>query len=646
MSHRSRLSVAAWGVLALAAGAGLRAGTPATSPPEYRADTRQLLTRWWVSGPYPVTGRRWSGLSTDYLAAAGGEARAEPAPAVGGIAWRPATASGTGATGGVLRFDTLFSHTGAGVAYAAAILLADRPALAVLRLGTSDGVRVWCNDRLVAERRLEREIRRAADSLLLPLRAGRNRLLIKVENVTGVWGLHAELFRLIPRGEGPGLAIYDASASGLFIGAGSKLDQRLRLKLVNPGSAPLSGARLRLGEGAPIQLAGPGSLPPLAPLETRLVDVPIRLTGDANRLPESVRLEAIVTTRDGRSDTLPPDVAVRRRLDLRLPPVAGYLALTADLHCHTTYSDGQPTPEERIWEAWEDGLDALAITDHNNVDAYPLVKPLANRAGLLLIHGEEFNHSNYRRLGHVLALGMKPGTTVRHWTRDPENDEEVFRAIRRGGGLSIWAHPSVVGGGGRNDPTNVVADMKPSFRWAAERRLLHAVEIANNHVGQAWGVQQRYGTWFYPQVMGWHYRYGVAIVAVSDSHAPTRVWRTGGGHRYRTIVLARERSAAAVLDAIRERRTLAWFNHMLWGDRDWLKQACSHWLDLEDGRIVNRSAVPFLVRRAGSRESPLAVAPFGSVPAPRGAAGLPLAIEIANAFSEVDEHPVILLGSP
>lgn len=52
------------------------------------------------------------------------------------------------------------------------------------------------------------------------------------------------------------------------------------------------------------------------------------------------------------------------RTNLVLPQVDGLNCYTADLHVHTNFSDGNLTPEERVKEAWIDGLDILAITDH------------------------------------------------------------------------------------------------------------------------------------------------------------------------------------------------------------------------------------------------------------------------------------------
>ncbi|MGN0231817.1 MAG: PHP domain-containing protein, partial [Muribaculaceae bacterium] len=52
------------------------------------------------------------------------------------------------------------------------------------------------------------------------------------------------------------------------------------------------------------------------------------------------------------------------RHEFVIPKVDGYTVLKADLHCHTVYSDASTTPEYRVLEAWTDGLDVLAITDH------------------------------------------------------------------------------------------------------------------------------------------------------------------------------------------------------------------------------------------------------------------------------------------
>ena len=52
------------------------------------------------------------------------------------------------------------------------------------------------------------------------------------------------------------------------------------------------------------------------------------------------------------------------RNEIYIPQVMGYNVYKADLHTHTIYSDGEMTPALRVNEAWCDGLDIIAITDH------------------------------------------------------------------------------------------------------------------------------------------------------------------------------------------------------------------------------------------------------------------------------------------
>ena len=55
---------------------------------------------------------------------------------------------------------------------------------------------------------------------------------------------------------------------------------------------------------------------------------------------------------------------VYRRTEIILPQVKGMNCYKADFHTHTIYSDGGLTPRQRVREAWYDGMDVLAITDH------------------------------------------------------------------------------------------------------------------------------------------------------------------------------------------------------------------------------------------------------------------------------------------
>jgi 3',5'-nucleoside bisphosphate phosphatase len=55
---------------------------------------------------------------------------------------------------------------------------------------------------------------------------------------------------------------------------------------------------------------------------------------------------------------------VNTREIIRIPDIEGYQTLKCDFHTHTIFSDGHVSPVLRVNEAWSNGLDAIAITDH------------------------------------------------------------------------------------------------------------------------------------------------------------------------------------------------------------------------------------------------------------------------------------------
>lgn len=78
----------------------------------------------------------------------------------------------------------------------------------------------------------------------------------------------------------------------------------------------------------------------------------------------------------------------------------------ADLHVHTTHSDGVCSPCEVVNAAYNVGLEALAITDHDTVSAVAVARPEAARLGIELIAGVEWtaalDGAEIHILGHFL----------------------------------------------------------------------------------------------------------------------------------------------------------------------------------------------------------------------------------------------------
>ncbi len=84
--------------------------------------------------------------------------------------------------------------------------------------------------------------------------------------------------------------------------------------------------------------------------------------------------------------------------------------MKTDLHIHTYYSDGVFSPEKIVETAVDVGLQAIAITDHDNVLAYDVAKKYIQEKGveLELIRGIEVNtlYKNYEV--HILGYFMNP----------------------------------------------------------------------------------------------------------------------------------------------------------------------------------------------------------------------------------------------
>jgi predicted metal-dependent phosphoesterase TrpH len=105
----------------------------------------------------------------------------------------------------------------------------------------------------------------------------------------------------------------------------------------------------------------------------------------------------------------------------------------ADLHMHTTASDGWPTPQELVdHAARRASLSVIAVTDHDTIEgALRAREHAAKRARLHVIVGEEVSS----RDGHIVALFLerriRPGMSA----------AATVHAIHDQGGLAVAVHP-------------------------------------------------------------------------------------------------------------------------------------------------------------------------------------------------------------
>jgi predicted metal-dependent phosphoesterase TrpH len=83
----------------------------------------------------------------------------------------------------------------------------------------------------------------------------------------------------------------------------------------------------------------------------------------------------------------------------------------ADLHIHTTHSDGKYTPEQVIDLARRSGLSAVAVTDHDTLEGVAPARAAAVGSGVEVIPAVEISATHAGRELHLLAYFVEESHT-------------------------------------------------------------------------------------------------------------------------------------------------------------------------------------------------------------------------------------------
>jgi len=120
--------------------------------------------------------------------------------------------------------------------------------------------------------------------------------------------------------------------------------------------------------------------------------------------------------------------------------------LNVDLHCHSNVSDGVLTPAELVARAHANGVDVLALTDHDEVGGLSEAARVAADLGLRFVTGAEFSVTWGARTLHVVGLGFDPDNAQLraglHKTRSGRRN----RAVQMGERLEAMGMPGAFEG--------------------------------------------------------------------------------------------------------------------------------------------------------------------------------------------------------
>lgn len=264
--------------------------------------------------------------------------------------------------------------------------------------------------------------------------------------------------------------------------------------------------------------------------------------------------------------------AVRKLVSV--PDIDGYKTLKCDFHMHTVFADAHVSPTGRVREAWQDGLDVIAMSEHLAVHKSPGIKlkdynlPInqavkeGKKWGLIVVPAVEITRT--KPFGHMNALFIKDpnvfeetrykvdenGKLLRdkNGKRIPNPTEmDDFRKAEAQGAFMLWNHPGWPDG---------KSTLYPLHKQLIKEGRIHAVELFN---GFEW----------YPKVLDWFDEYKLPMMANTDIH-DTSKFAYGEQIRPMTLVFAKEYTLESLREALFAGRMVAFFDKKLAGDSKYI----------------------------------------------------------------------------
>ena len=129
------------------------------------------------------------------------------------------------------------------------------------------------------------------------------------------------------------------------------------------------------------------------------------------------------------------------------------MTVLADLHTHSTASDGQYAPAALVEKAAAAGIQVLAVTDHDTIDGAEEAVQAGTALGLTVLRGVELGAAEDRHM-HILGLHLGPecpALTALCRKLRASRDERKFRIVdflrEKGMDVSLEEVEALAGGG-------------------------------------------------------------------------------------------------------------------------------------------------------------------------------------------------------
>ncbi len=331
---------------------------------------------------------------------------------------------------------------------------------------------------------------------------------------------------------------------------------------------------------------------------------------------------AITASAQYYQDSYNPDILhIRKprnlvRTEFLIPNIDGYNGYKADLHTHTIYSDGSVAMDMRVRDAWKDGLDIMAVTEHLEYRAnephmvkwmkgyvkkgakaenwyitrYPVMperkdlhtdfqypvehaQKVAKSYDITIIPGIEITREPLV-YGHFNCLFTTDNNAIHGATCD-----ESIRNAKAQGALIMHNHP-----GWRRKSV----EMLEFDRKIYAEKLIDGIEIMN-------------GAEFYPKAITRALEHNLFMSSNSDTHAVSER-EDGQPQRNMTFIFAKDKSLASIREAIEAHRTIAYSFGTIAGEESLLCKFVEGSLEVRNAGVDRKGKTQYVIKNNSSVE--------------------------------------------